>query len=132
LAEDAATRLIFRSLWQNARRSRSMRRSRIGYDMCCASVPRGGRGLQRARRRYVPPRRAAAAALVPERQLKTAESEADLWLLFAPIKRARLDWLVERRARSVPLHLPVWTARTQWSVSNRAVAGARDRRGRAE
>ena len=28
--------------------------------------------------------------------MRPAEAEADLWLLFAPIKRARLDWLVEK------------------------------------
>jgi 16S rRNA (uracil1498-N3)-methyltransferase len=54
------------------------------------------------------------ATLVPERQLKTAEAEPDLWLLFAPIKRARLDWLVEKATElGAAALLPVWTARTQ-------------------
>jgi 16S rRNA (uracil1498-N3)-methyltransferase len=55
-----------------------------------------------------------SAALVPERQLKTPEAEPDLWLVFAPIKRARLDWLVEKASElgAVAL-LPVWTERTQ-------------------
>jgi 16S rRNA (uracil1498-N3)-methyltransferase len=54
------------------------------------------------------------AALVPERQLKTAEAEPDLWLLFAPIKRARLDWLVEKATELGAAELlPVWTERTQ-------------------
>src|SRR5947209_1298365 len=42
------------------------------------------------------------------------EAEPDLWLLFAPIKRARLDWLVEKATElGVTAFLPVWTARTQ-------------------
>jgi 16S rRNA (uracil1498-N3)-methyltransferase len=54
------------------------------------------------------------AALVPEMQLKSAEAEPDLWLLFAPIKRARLDWLVEKASElGAAALLPVWTARTQ-------------------
>ena len=54
------------------------------------------------------------AALVPERQLKTAEAEPDLWLVFAPIKRARLDWLVEKASElGAAVLLPVWTERTQ-------------------
>jgi len=55
-----------------------------------------------------------AAALVPEGQVKTAEAEPDLWLLFAPIKRARLDWLVEKASElGAAALLPVWTERTQ-------------------
>jgi 16S rRNA (uracil1498-N3)-methyltransferase len=56
------------------------------------------------------------ARLVVERQLRQAgsEAEADLWLVFAPIKRARLDWLVEKATElGVSAFLPVWTARTQ-------------------
>ena len=35
-------------------------------------------------------------------------------LLFAPIKRARLDWLVEKATElGVSMLMPVWTARTQ-------------------
>jgi 16S rRNA (uracil1498-N3)-methyltransferase len=38
----------------------------------------------------------------------------DLWLVFAPIKRARLDWLVEKATElGVSAFVPVWTARTQ-------------------
>jgi 16S rRNA (uracil1498-N3)-methyltransferase len=60
------------------------------------------------------------AALVPEHQRKTVESEADLWLLFAPIKRARLDWLVEKATElGAAALLPVWTARTQPERLNR-------------
>ena len=51
-----------------------------------------------------------------EAQLRAPEREAeiDLWLLFAPIKRVRLDWLVEKGTElGVTAFLPVWTARTQ-------------------
>jgi 16S rRNA (uracil1498-N3)-methyltransferase len=52
--------------------------------------------------------------LVVERRLRTAEPEPDLWLLFAPIKRARLDWLVEKATElGASSLMPVWTARTQ-------------------
>jgi 16S rRNA (uracil1498-N3)-methyltransferase len=56
------------------------------------------------------------ARLTAERQLCSPEpgGEPDLWLLFAPIKRARLDWLVEKATElGVAALLPVWTARTQ-------------------
>src|SRR5215469_4645704 len=52
--------------------------------------------------------------LTVERQLRRPEPEPDLWLLFAPIKRARLDWLVEKASElGVSTLLPVWTERTQ-------------------
>jgi 16S rRNA (uracil1498-N3)-methyltransferase len=52
--------------------------------------------------------------LLVERRLRSPEPEPDLWLLFAPIKRARLDWLVEKATElGVSALLPVWTARTQ-------------------
>ena len=46
----------------------------------------------------VPHRRVGrdATLLLVEQRLRAAEAEPDLWLLFAPIKRARLDWLVEK------------------------------------
>jgi 16S rRNA (uracil1498-N3)-methyltransferase len=56
------------------------------------------------------------ARLSVEAQLRAPEPEAepDLWLLFAPIKRGRLDWLVEKATElGVTAFLPVWTARTQ-------------------
>jgi 16S rRNA (uracil1498-N3)-methyltransferase len=56
------------------------------------------------------------ASLAVERQLREPEPEAepDLWLIFAPIKRAPLDWLVEKATElGVTALLPVWTARTQ-------------------
>jgi 16S rRNA (uracil1498-N3)-methyltransferase len=43
-----------------------------------------------------------------------AEAPLDPWLLFAPIKRARVDWLVEKMTElGVTALLPVWTRRTQ-------------------
>ncbi|MGH7031843.1 MAG: 16S rRNA (uracil(1498)-N(3))-methyltransferase [Stellaceae bacterium] len=49
-----------------------------------------------------------------ERRLRAAAPEPDLWLLFAPVKRARLDWLVEKATElGVSALLPVWTRRTQ-------------------
>lgn len=60
------------------------------------------------------------AALNPIRQIRPAQAEADLWLLFAPIKRARLDWLVEKATElGVSALVPVWTARTQPERLNR-------------
>ncbi|HEY3908825.1 MAG TPA: 16S rRNA (uracil(1498)-N(3))-methyltransferase [Stellaceae bacterium] len=52
--------------------------------------------------------------IAAERRLRTAAPEPDLWLLFAPIKRARLDWLIEKATElGVSLLLPVWTRRTE-------------------
>src|SRR5207253_183248 len=52
--------------------------------------------------------------LTIERRVRSPAAEPDLWLLFAPIKRARLDWLVEKSTElGVSMLLPVWTARTQ-------------------
>jgi 16S rRNA (uracil1498-N3)-methyltransferase len=54
------------------------------------------------------------ARLTVEHRLRTAESEPDLWLLFAPIKRARLDWLVEKATElGASALMPVWTVRTR-------------------
>lgn len=53
-------------------------------------------------------------ALVVERRLREPAPEPDLWLLFAPVKRARLDWLVEKATElGVSALLPVWTAHTR-------------------
>jgi 16S rRNA (uracil1498-N3)-methyltransferase len=52
--------------------------------------------------------------LIVERRLRDPEVEGDLWLLFAPIKRARLDWLVEKATElGVTELLPIWTRHTQ-------------------
>lgn len=49
-----------------------------------------------------------------ERRMRVAETEADLWLLFAPIKRARLDWLVEKATElGASVLQPVLTRHTQ-------------------
>jgi 16S rRNA (uracil1498-N3)-methyltransferase len=54
------------------------------------------------------------AALTPAQLRRAPESEPDLWLLFAPIKRTRLDWLVEKASElGVAALVPVLTARTQ-------------------
>jgi 16S rRNA (uracil1498-N3)-methyltransferase len=54
------------------------------------------------------------ASLAVERLLRPPEPESDLWLLFAPIKRTRLDWLVEKATElGAAALIPVWTARTQ-------------------
>ena len=59
-------------------------------------------------------------ALVPEKRLRTTDGEPDLWLMFAPIKRARLDWLVEKATElGAAALVPVWTARTQPERLNR-------------
>ncbi len=53
-------------------------------------------------------------SLAVERCLRLPEAEGDLWLLFAPIKRARLDWLVEKATEiGVSALLAVWTRNTQ-------------------
>ena len=52
--------------------------------------------------------------LTVEHRLREPGPEADLWLVFAPIKHARLDWLVEKATElGVSALLPVWTAHTQ-------------------
>ncbi len=52
--------------------------------------------------------------LAVERLIRAPEPEPDLWLIFAPIKRARIDWLVEKATElGVSALRPVWTARTQ-------------------
>jgi 16S rRNA (uracil1498-N3)-methyltransferase len=57
--------------------------------------------------------RGRAALGVIERR-RPPELEADLWLLFAPIKRARLDWLIEKATElGAAAFVPVWTAHTQ-------------------
>jgi 16S rRNA (uracil1498-N3)-methyltransferase len=53
-------------------------------------------------------------------QLRSPEPEPDLWLVFAPIKRTRLDWLVEKATElGAAALIPVWTARTQSDRLNR-------------
>ncbi len=46
-------------------------------------------------------------------QLRPREAAPDLWLLFAPIKRGRIDWLVEKATElGVARLVPVLTRRT--------------------
>jgi 16S rRNA (uracil1498-N3)-methyltransferase len=60
------------------------------------------------------------ARVVVRRQSRAPEPEADLWLLFAPIRRARLDWLIEKATElGAAALLPVWTLRTQPERLNR-------------
>ena len=59
-------------------------------------------------------------ALAVETQLRAPEAEADLWLLFPPIKRLRLDWLIEKGTElGVSAFVPVMTERTQAERLNR-------------
>ena len=52
-------------------------------------------------------------ALRIERKLRDREAVPDLWLLFAPIKRGRIDWLVEKATEIGAARLvPVITRRT--------------------
>jgi 16S rRNA (uracil1498-N3)-methyltransferase len=52
-------------------------------------------------------------SLVVERQTREAESIPDVWLAFAPVKRAQTDWLVEKATElGVAQLVPVMTQRT--------------------
>jgi len=62
-----------------------------------------------------------SGSLAVERRLRKPEPEAELWLLFAPIKRLRLDWLIEKGTElGVSAFVPVMTERTQPERLNRA------------
>lgn len=51
--------------------------------------------------------------LTVERQTREAESIPDVWLAFAPVKRAQTDWLVEKATElGVARLMPVMTKRT--------------------
>ncbi|HEX2150721.1 MAG TPA: 16S rRNA (uracil(1498)-N(3))-methyltransferase [Stellaceae bacterium] len=64
--------------------------------------------------------RRSRGALKPIEQCRAAEAITDLWLVFAPIKRVRLDWLVEKATElGVAALVPVMTARTQAERVNR-------------
>ena len=53
-------------------------------------------------------------------QRRAVEPEADLWLVFAPVKRMRLDWLVEKGTElGVSAFVPIVTERTQSERLNR-------------
>jgi 16S rRNA (uracil1498-N3)-methyltransferase len=52
-------------------------------------------------------------ALNVERRTREAETIPDVWLAFAPVKRARIDWLVEKATELGAARLiPVTTQRT--------------------
>ena len=69
---------------------------------------------------HVAERGGGALGLVVKQRLRAATAEGDLWLLFAPIKRTRLDWLVEKATElGAAALMPVWTARTQSQRLNR-------------
>jgi 16S rRNA (uracil1498-N3)-methyltransferase len=58
--------------------------------------------------------------LAIETRLRSPTPEADLWFVFAPIKRLRLDWLIEKGTElGVGTFVPVLTARTQADRLNR-------------
>jgi 16S rRNA (uracil1498-N3)-methyltransferase len=51
--------------------------------------------------------------LAVERRTREAEAIPDVWLAFAPVKRARIDWLVEKATElGVARLIPVTTQRT--------------------
>jgi len=52
-------------------------------------------------------------ALTVERKIREAEGVPDVWLAFAPVKRAQTDWLVEKATElGVARLVPVMTRRT--------------------
>jgi 16S rRNA (uracil1498-N3)-methyltransferase len=58
--------------------------------------------------------------LAVERRLRPPEPEAGPWLLFAPIKRLRLDWLIEKGTElGAGAFIPVMSERTQAERLNR-------------
>jgi 16S rRNA (uracil1498-N3)-methyltransferase len=64
--------------------------------------------------------RRSRGAIKAIEQRRAPEPGADVWLLFAPIKRARLEWLVEKATElGAAALVPVATARTQSERVNR-------------
>lgn len=66
--------------------------------------------------------RRSRGALEPIAQRRVAETATgvDLWLVFAPIRRVRLDWVVEKATElGVAAMVPVMTGRTQAERVNR-------------
>ena len=72
-------------------------------------------------------------ALVVEHRTRAPETMPDLWLAFAPVKRARIDWLVEKATELGAARLiPVMTQRTVVDRLNlERLAGAHRRSRRA-
>lgn len=64
--------------------------------------------------------RRSHGALQAIEQRRTPEPGPDVWLVFAPIKRTRLDWLIEKATElGAAALVPVVTARTQSERLNR-------------
>lgn len=91
-----------------AHRLRNVLRLRSG-DAVAAFNPRDGEFLSR-----IAELARSHGALAIETRSRKPKPEADLWLLFAPIKRARHDWLIEKATElGVSAFVPVVTERTQ-------------------
>lgn len=61
----------------------------------------------------------SAVAVSIEERLRAPQPEPDLWLVFAPIKRARLDFLIEKATElGVSALKPVITSRTNVERAN--------------
>ncbi len=83
---------------------------RLGHDDRVL-VFNGRDGEWRARLRVISRK---AAALVPEMQVRAQERPCDLHYLFAPLKHARLDYMVQKAVEIGASRLaPVMTRRTQ-------------------
>jgi 16S rRNA (uracil1498-N3)-methyltransferase len=64
--------------------------------------------------------RRSHGALHAIEQRRAPEPGPDVWLVFAPIKRARLEWVIEKATElGVAAFVPVMTARTQAERVNR-------------
>ena len=69
------------------------------------------------------------ASVTVEEQLRPQQADADLWLVFAPIKRARIDFLAEKATElGVAVLQPMFTQHTAVSRVNveRLAANARE------
>ena len=126
-------------------RSRKARRSSLAPGAGALSEERDasrrrrcGRAVQRQRRRVARAdrqlRQARRRSLRVEEQTRAANTEPDLWLVFAPIKRARIDYLVEKATElGASALVPVITrAHACRAPQSRSPARACDRGGGAE
>ena len=60
-----------------------------------------------------------AARAVPEQPLRPQPAQSDLWLLFAPVKRARIDLIIEKATElGVGVLLPVLTRHSAVQKTN--------------
>ena len=75
---------------------------------CCCSTARSGEWLAR-----IAEAGKKRMTLTVERQTREPETVPDVWLAFAPVKRAQTDWLVEKATElGVARLIPVMTQRT--------------------